>query len=53
MRRKWHFCLFKIATRGVSLWYVHVYMYYSLIWFISSVFCLYNLVSFLWWLKPV
>jgi hypothetical protein len=36
--KKWHFCLFKIATQGVSLWYFHVYMYYSPIWVISSIF---------------
>jgi hypothetical protein len=27
-RKKWHFCLFKIATEGVSLWHLHIYMYY-------------------------
>jgi hypothetical protein len=26
-RRKWHFCLFKRATQGVSLWHFHVYIY--------------------------
>jgi hypothetical protein len=46
-KKKWHFCLFKIATQGVSLWYFHVYMYYNLIWFISSIFLLSTLVLFL------
>jgi hypothetical protein len=36
--KKWHFWLFKIAKKGVSLWHLHAYMYYSLIWFISWVF---------------
>jgi hypothetical protein len=40
--------LFKIATQGVSLWHFHEYMYYSLIWFISSTFLLSSLVPFLW-----
>jgi hypothetical protein len=25
-REKWLFCLFKIATKGVSLWHFHVYI---------------------------
>jgi hypothetical protein len=25
-KRKWHFCLFKIGTQGVSLWYFHAYI---------------------------
>jgi hypothetical protein len=29
--KNWHFCLFKIATQGVSLWHFHVCMYYSLV----------------------
>jgi hypothetical protein len=29
--KKWHFCLFKIATQGVSLWHFHVYMHCTLI----------------------
>jgi hypothetical protein len=36
--------LFKIATQGVSLWQVHVYMYYNLNWFISSIFLLSTLL---------
>jgi hypothetical protein len=28
-KKKWHFCLFKITTQGVSLWYFHVYMCYN------------------------
>jgi hypothetical protein len=24
--KKWHFCLFKIATQGISLWHFHVYI---------------------------
>jgi hypothetical protein len=23
-KKNWHFCLFKIATQGVSLWHFHV-----------------------------
>jgi hypothetical protein len=33
-----------MATQGVSLWHFHVYMYYSLIWFIPSIFLLSTLV---------
>jgi hypothetical protein len=39
-RKKWHFCLFQIATQGVSLWHFHVYMYYNPNWFISPIFLL-------------
>jgi hypothetical protein len=46
-RKKWQFCLFKIATQGVSLWHFHVYMNYSLIWFTSSIFLFSTLVNFL------
>jgi hypothetical protein len=38
--------LFKIATQGVSMWHFHVYPYYSLIWFISSVLFLSIVVPF-------
>jgi hypothetical protein len=38
--KKWHFFLFKIATKIVFLWHFHVYLYYSPIWFISSIFLL-------------
>jgi hypothetical protein len=48
-KSKWHFCLFKIATQGASLWHFHVYMYYNPNWFISSVFLLSTLVLFFWW----
>jgi hypothetical protein len=34
------FFLFKVSTRGVSLWNFHVYMYYNPNWFISSIFLL-------------
>jgi hypothetical protein len=44
----WHFCLFKIAIQGDSLWHFHVYMYYNMNWFISSIFLLSPLISFLW-----
>jgi hypothetical protein len=47
------FCLFKIATPGVSLWYFHVYMYYNLNWFISSIFLLSTLVLFLWFKNSI
>jgi hypothetical protein len=50
-RRKRHFWLLQIATWGVSLWHFHVYMDYSPIWFISSIFLLSTLVPFLWWLQ--
>jgi hypothetical protein len=39
--------LFKRATRGISFWHFHVYIYYSLIWFISCIFLLFILVPFL------
>jgi hypothetical protein len=26
-KKKWHFCFFKLATQGISLWYFHAYMY--------------------------
>jgi hypothetical protein len=52
-RNKWYFWFFKIATQGVSLWHFHVYMYYSTIWFISSIFLLSTLVPFLWWFHLV
>jgi hypothetical protein len=34
-RQKWHFCLFKISKTLVFLWHFYLYVYYSLIWFIS------------------
>jgi hypothetical protein len=37
-KKKWHFCLFKIAIKGVSLWHFHVYLSYSPNWVISSNF---------------
>jgi hypothetical protein len=46
-KEKWNFCLFKIATLGVSLWHFHICMYYSPNWFISSIFLLSTLVPFL------
>jgi hypothetical protein len=49
---KWHFCLFKIATQGVSLWHFHIYMYYNPNMFIF-IFLLSTLVHFLWWFQPV
>jgi hypothetical protein len=50
---KRHFCLFKMAIQGVSLWYFHVYMYYKLKWFIHSIFLLSTFDSFLWWFQQV
>jgi hypothetical protein len=38
--KKWHFCLVKVAIRGVSLWHFHVYMYYNLNWLYFSSFYL-------------
>jgi hypothetical protein len=45
-RKKWYFCFFKIATQGVSLWHIHVYMYHSPIWLIC-IFLLSTSVPFL------
>jgi hypothetical protein len=47
LKKKWHFYLFKISIQVVSLWHFHVYMYYNLNWFISSIFLLSNLFPFL------
>jgi hypothetical protein len=47
-QKKWYFCLCNIATQGISLWQFHVYMFYSQVWFISSIFLLSTLVPFLW-----
>jgi hypothetical protein len=44
--------LFKIPTQGVLLSHFHVYMYYSLIWFISSNYRLSILVPLLWSFPP-
>jgi hypothetical protein len=44
--------LYKIATQGV-LWLFHVYMYYNLNCFISSIFLPSTLVPFLWWSHQV
>jgi hypothetical protein len=43
----WHFCLFKIATQGVSSWHFHVELYYNTNWFISSIFILNTFRPFL------
>jgi hypothetical protein len=47
-KKNWHFCLFKIATQGVSLWhslvYVCIYILLNLHWFTSSIFLLSTLV---------
>jgi hypothetical protein len=51
LQKKWHFCLFKIATQGVSLWYFYVFIYSNLNWFISSIFLLFTLVPFIWWFQ--
>jgi hypothetical protein len=45
--------LLKIALEGVSLWPFHVYMNYSPILFISSIFLLSTVVPFLWLFQPV
>jgi hypothetical protein len=52
-RIKWHFCLFKIAMQGVSLWHFHVYMYYNPNCSICSIFLPSTLVPFLWWFQEV
>jgi hypothetical protein len=49
--KKWHFCLFKITAQGVSLWHFHMYIYYSPIWFNSSIFLHSTLVPFLCWFQ--
>jgi hypothetical protein len=51
--KKWHFCLFKIAIQGVSLWHFHVCMYYNLNWLSPSIFLLFILVAFFWWFQQV
>jgi hypothetical protein len=43
-RKKWYICLCKINTQGISLWHFHVYVCYSRICFISSIFLLSSLV---------
>jgi hypothetical protein len=50
---KRHFCLYKIAIQGVLLWHFHVYMFCNLNWFIPSIFLLFTLVNFLWWIQKV
>jgi hypothetical protein len=50
---KKNFCLFKIVVESVSLWHIHVYMYYNTSWFILSIFLLSTLVLFLWWFQQV
>jgi hypothetical protein len=35
-RKTWHFCLFE--TQGVSIWYFHVYRYYTANWLSPLVF---------------
>jgi hypothetical protein len=45
--------LFKIAIQGVSLWHFHVYVHCNPNLFISFIFLLSSLVSFLWWLQQV
>jgi hypothetical protein len=50
--KKWHFCLFNMATQGLSLWNFRVYVYYNQNWFIS-IFLLSTLVPFLWWSQQV
>jgi hypothetical protein len=45
--------LLKIALQGIFLWHFHVHMYYNLNWFISSIFLLSPLVTFLWWFQQI
>jgi hypothetical protein len=52
-KKKLCFGLFKIATKEISLWHFHAYMYYCPMWFISSFFLLSTLVPFLWLFQPV
>jgi hypothetical protein len=44
-----YFCKYKIAIQRVSLWHIHIFVYYNSNWFISSVFPISTLVSFLRW----
>jgi hypothetical protein len=46
-KKKWHFCLFKLAIQGISLWH----FIYNRNCFIPSIFLLSTLVSFLWWFQ--
>jgi hypothetical protein len=46
------FCLRQLYSE-FSLWHFHVYMYYNLNWFISSIFLLSTLAPFLWWFQLV
>jgi hypothetical protein len=43
----------KVVTKGISLWYFHVYMYYNPNWFISSNFLHSILIPFLWWFQLI
>jgi hypothetical protein len=45
--------LFKITTQGDFLWHFHVYIDYSVIWFIFSIVLLSILVPLLWLFQQV
>jgi hypothetical protein len=49
--KKMHFCLFKIALQGVSLWHFHVHMFYNSNRFMLSIFLLSTLFTFLQWFQ--
>jgi hypothetical protein len=46
--KKWHFCLFKIAIQGISLWHFHVHMNFNPSWFIPFIFLCSASGPFLW-----
>jgi hypothetical protein len=48
LKKKDIFFLFKIATQEVYLWHFCIYLYYTLNWFMSSLFLHSMLVPFLW-----
>jgi hypothetical protein len=52
-KKKMIFLLFKNSYTRSSVWHFHMYMYHSLIWFISSIFLPSTSVPFLWRFQKV
>jgi hypothetical protein len=56
---KWHFCLYKIAIQGISLWHLHTHTHTHthVLFIFRLVHLLYlfisTLVPYLWWLQSV
>jgi hypothetical protein len=50
---KRHFCLFKMAVQGVSLWCFYARTYYIPNWLIPSIFLLSTLVPLLRWFQQI